>query len=84
MAKPRPSVWTRFRDDDPRGYAFDAQYLWLRRRRGGFAAVASVYWDPNGGRLRALPNEPPWIQNLMERGHGWWAFVTPPQEPEGS
>lgn len=82
VTPPSKSVWTRFQDNDPRGYDFGVTHLWLRRRRRGLAVVAEVYWDPGEGRLRAVPREPPWIQRLLENGHGWWAFVTQPKEPE--
>lgn len=79
----RRSVWTRWRDEDPRSYAFNVRLLWTRVWHGKrwSVDVVRVRWEANPGRLVPLPFEPPELRRRVEEGDGWWAFVSEPAEP---
>ena len=80
---PRPSVWTRWRDKDPRGYSFVVRLLWTRvwHGRRWSVEIVRVRWVAAPGRLEPLPSEPPELQRRVVEADGWWAYVTEPGEP---
>ena len=81
MTDPRKDpVWRRWRDLDPREFAFSERWLWTRvwRGRRWDVQIARVRWVANPGRLEAEPFDPPEIQRRVHCGVGWWAHVAPP------
>lgn len=80
---PRP-VWTRWKDLDPRPFAFKVGALLTREWHGRRwnVQVVRVRWNAAGGRLEPLPFEPPALRARVTEGRGWWAWVAEPMEPQ--